>query len=472
MYLSSKRKIFIQIKKLFIAFFIFLCTQAFSQSKPNIIFIFIDDMGYSDLSCFGNKEIKTPNIDRLAKEGMRFTNYYDNSPICSPSRVAAITGNYPSRNRIYSYLDSREKNKQRGMADYLDSSVQTIAKTLKHAGYATAHFGKWHVGGGRDVDDAPLPQAYGIDESLTSFEGLGDRVLYKNHDLSAASAKLGQGNITWIDKHEESAILVDRSINFIEHNKNKPFYLELWPDDVHDPYQPDTGWRKQFSLYANNHYKQDFYAVLNNLDKQIGRLIDKLDALNLSNNTLIILCSDNGPTDWPFYYKEGYWPPASADPFRGRKWSLYEGGIRTPFIARWPGKIKAGTTNDSSIISSIDFLPTIINIAGVSSHQTNHDGEDISAALLGRSFQRKQPLYWEYGRNEYYLKPGNPRFVSPNLAIRSNNWKLLMNDDGTRTELYNLQNDPAENNNIADVHPEIVQQLSALLLQWRRSLPD
>ncbi len=443
-----------------------------AQQKPNIIFIFIDDMGYSDLSCFGNKEMQTPNINKLAKQGIKFTNYYDNSPVCSPSRVAAITGAYPSRYRIYSYIDSREKNKQRGMADYLDSSAPTTAKLLKQAGYATAHFGKWHLGGGRDVDNAPLPSAYGIDECLTSFEGLGDRVLYRNDALSEQSAKLGHGKITWIEKHEESAILVDRSVDFIERHQHQPFYVELWPDDVHDPHLPDSTWRKQFSYYANNHYKQDFYAVVNNLDKQIGRLIDKLDALHLSKNTLIILCSDNGPTDWPYYYKEGYWPPASADPYRGRKWSLYEGGIRTPFIARWPGKIKEGSTNDSAIISSIDFLPTILHIAGLSSNQIKMDGEDISAALFNKTFQRQQPLYWEYGRNDYFLKPGNPRFVSPKLAIRDGDWKLLMNDDGTQTELYNLKKDASENNNVAASNEAVVNKLSSMLLQWRKSLPD
>jgi len=273
---TTKATIFFILVLLFV-----LSMHGYAQKRPNIIFIFIDDMGYSDLSCFGNKEIETPNIDRLAKEGMRFTNFYDNSPICSPSRVAAVTGRYPAYYRINSYLDSREKNRQRGINDYLDSSAQTIAKTLKKAGYATAHFGKWHLGGGRDVGYAPLPQAYGIDESLTSFEGLGDRVLYKDHDLSEASAKLGQGNITWIEKYQESEILVSRSIDFIERHAEQPFYLELWPDDVHDPYQPDTSWREEFSAYANNHYKQDFYAVLANLDKQIGRLTDKLDALNL-----------------------------------------------------------------------------------------------------------------------------------------------------------------------------------------------
>lgn len=451
--------------------FSFASINVQAQQKPNVIFIFIDDMGFSDLSCFGNKEMQTPNIDKLAKQGIKFTNYYDNSPVCSPSRVAAITGTYPSRYKIYSYIDSREKNQQRGMADYLDSSAPTTAKLLKQAGYATAHFGKWHLGGGRDVDDAPLPSDYGIDECLTSFEGLGDRLLYKNDNLSAQSAKLGHGKITWIEKHEESAILVDRSIDFIQRHQHQPFYLELWPDDVHDPYLPDSTWRKQFSYYANNHYKQDFYAVLNNLDKQIGRLMDKLDAFHLSNNTLIILCSDNGPTDWPFYYKEGYWPPASADPYRGRKWSLYEGGIRTPFIARWPGKIKANASNDVDVISSIDFMPTILHMAGITSTPANIDGEDVSNALLNKSFQRKKPLYWEYGRNDYFLKPGNPRFVSPKLAVRDGDWKLLMNDDGTQTELYNLKNDVAENNNVAANNDAVVKRLSAMLLQWRKTLP-
>ena len=194
-------------------------------------------------------------------------------------------------------------------------------------------------------------------------------------------------------------------------------------------------------------------------------MIDRLDALHLSQNTLVILCSDNGTTDWPFYYKEGHAPPASADPYRGRKWSLYEGGIRTPFMARWLGKIKGNTMNDSTIISSVDFLPTIMKIAGLSSDKMKIDGENISASLLNKPLQRKQPLYWEYGRNKYYLKPGNLRFVSPNLAVRDGDWKLLMNDDSTRTELYNLKDDVAENNNVADQHTDIIKRLSSLLLQ-------
>ncbi len=158
------------------------------KRRPNIIFIFIDDMGYADPSCFGNPSMKTPNIDRLAAEGLRVTQFYTNSPICSPSRVAVMTGQYPIRWRIHSYLESRANNRARQMADWLDPSAPTTARILKQAGYATAHFGKWHVGGGRDVGDAPLPREYGVDKSLVACEGLDDRILFSQKGRSGRSA--------------------------------------------------------------------------------------------------------------------------------------------------------------------------------------------------------------------------------------------------------------------------------------------
>ena len=175
-------------------------------SKPNVIIIFIDDMGYGDISCFGDKTIETPNIDALASNGIRLTNFYVNSPICSPSRVALNTGTYPMRHRIHSYIASSKKNKNRVMANYLDTSVNTMASTLRDNGYATGHFGKWHMGGGRDLGNVPLPTEYGFEKSFVSFEGVGDRLLFPNDNLSKQSSKLGRGKIVWAEKYESTRI--------------------------------------------------------------------------------------------------------------------------------------------------------------------------------------------------------------------------------------------------------------------------
>lgn len=444
-----------------------------ARQQPNIVFIFVDDMGYGDLSCYGNCELETPNMDRLADEGIRFTNYYVSSPICSPSRVGVTTGQYPSRHRINSFLASRKRNQKRDMANYLDPQAPSIARSMKATGYATAHFGKWHMGGGRDVDDAPLPQAYGFDESLVSFEGLGDRLLEKDqgNKLSKQSAALGQGDIQWVDKWQKTGIYVDRTIDFMEQHQDEPFYIHLWPGDVHDPHKPKPEWRDEFGEYDKDHYKRDFFAVLDHLDQQVGRVLDKLDELGLTNDTMVVLASDNGPTDWPRYYNEHYWPPGDTGAFRGRKWSLYEGGIRMPLMVRLPGLIPKGEVDDSTVIHSCDFFPTFCSMAGVSTPEVDFDGQDMSSVFRGNPTERNKPVFWEYGRDDSYLQPGNPRFQSPNLAIRDGQWKLLINDDETESQLYNLVDDQAETSNLANQHPEIAQQLSSQVLKWRKSLP-
>lgn len=441
------------------------------QPRLNVIFIFVDDMGYGDLSNYGNCELETPNIDRIADEGIKFTNFYCTSPICSPSRVAVTTGQYPARWRINSFLATRERNRKRDMADFLDPEAPSLARTFKNAGYKTAHFGKWHMGGGRDVDDAPLPQAYGFDESLVSFEGLGDRILQKGQPLSEANAKLGRGNIEWVEKWEMSGIYADRTIDFIKRNKDQPFYIHLWPGDVHDPHLPRPEWKEKFKTFAKDKYKRDFYAVLWNMDRQIGRVLDTFDEHNLTENTLVVLTSDNGPTDWPRYYNEHYWPPGDTGPFKGRKWSLYEGGIRMPFMARWPGTIPAGSSNTSSIMHSVDLFPTFCSLANVSTPGVTFDGINMASALKGKAQQREAPVFWEYGRSNFYLQPGNPRFRSPNLAVRDGQWKLLLNDNGSKKELYNLEKDKAEAENLVVKHPETAERLAGEVLEWRQTLP-
>ncbi|MBD8488256.1 sulfatase-like hydrolase/transferase [Echinicola sp. CAU 1574] len=431
--------------------------------------IFIDDMGYGDLSAYGNCDIQTPNMDRIGGDGVTLKRFYVGSPICSPSRVTLMTGQYPSKFKITSFLASRERNEKRGMANYLDENVTTIAKVFKRAGYSTAHFGKWHMGGGRDVGEAPLPTAYGFDESLVSFEGLGDRLLDKNDGLSKESAALGRGQVTWVEKHEKTPIYVDRTLQFIKENQGEPFYIDLWPNDVHDPFHPKEDHLGKFTDYANNHYFQEYLAVIYQLDKEIGRLLDGLEEMGVLDNTLIILTSDNGPTDWAYYYKENLNPPGDAGPFRGRKWSLYEGGIRVPFMARWPGHFRPGSLMESTVHAT-DILPTLVALLGLETPASDIDGEDRSQVLLGNASDRNEPIFWEYG-GEFDISPGNPRYRSPRLAILDGDYKLLMNKDSTQIELYNLRDDIAETNNIADTRPQMVSRLAGMLLDWKSKLP-
>ena len=439
-----------------------------TTARPNIVVVLVDDMGYGDLSAYGERRVSTPNIDRLAREGTRFTQYYANSPICSPSRVAMTTGTYPSRWRVHSYLESRARNRARGMADFLDPGAPTLARTLKQAGYATAHVGKWHMGGGRDVGDAPLPRAYGFDESLTSFEGLGERLLWKDR-LNDESAKLGQGPIHWTEKSETSRLYVDRAIDFMRRHQRTPFYVNLWPNDVHDEFMPRPEAVAAHRAAARSEEEAKFFAVLTEMDRQVGRVLDELRRLGLERNTIVVLASDNGPTDWPRYYRAGIAPPGSSGPFRGRKWSLYEGGIRMPLLVRWPAGTPAGRVDSTSVLSSIDLVPSLARLAGAPPPAgARLDGEDVSDALRGRPTSRRAPLFWFYPND---IKPGDTSFVTPTLAVRDGRWKLLVQPDGSGAQLYDLAADPGERDDRAAREPAVASRLADAAVAWRRALP-
>lgn len=445
--------------------------EAARPRAPNVVFILIDDMGYADLSSYGNTDIGTPNLDRLAVEGTKFTQFYVGSPICSPSRVAITTGRYPTRYGVTGHFSSRAENRERGMPDYLPTDAPAIARGFREGGYATAHFGKWHQGGGRDVDDAPLPQAYGFDESLVSFEGLGDRVLQEGHRLSEMSAELGQGAISWEPKHRTTEIYVDRSIDFIRRNADGKFYLHLWLNDVHDPFLPTEAQLAKFAAFSDEPYVQQYYAVIDEMDRQIGRLFDALDELELAEHTIVVAVSDNGPTAWPRYYREGKKPAGETGGLRGRKWSLYEGGIREPFLVRWPGRVPAGKVNDSTVVMSIDFFPTLYAMADLEA-PPGLDGEDLSDVLLGADRPRDEPVFWDYGRSPKLLQPGLKVDQSPHLAMRDGRWKILINEDGSRPELYDLETDRAESNNLLEADPERAAVLRDRLIGWFRRTAD
>ncbi len=440
-----------------------------SDKTPNIVNVFIDDMGWSDVSCFGGDVVQTPNIDRLASEGIKFTQYYVNSPICSPSRVALTTGQYPQRHRISSYLANRQSNRKRGIANWLSPKSPVLARELNAAGYATGHFGKWHMGGQRDVGDAPLIDRYGFDRSLTNFEGLGPRVLPlkdaydgsepQPHDLG--SANLGQGPIRWEDRSVVTAAFVGDAVSFIDQSQvlKKPFYINLWPDDVHSPFFPPEVLRD-----ATGESKRElYYAVLKAMDEQLGVLFDRIrNDPDLKENTLIVFSSDNGPE-----------PGAgSAKPLRGSKTYLYEGGIRSPLIVWGPGVLAddaAGTVNSTSVFSAIDLNRSLYSITGTPlPEKAVLDGEDLHETLLGNANEsRKAPIFWRRPPD----RPGTKQEPNSDLAMREGKWKFHVNYDGSGAELYDLNTDVSESNNVADANKDLVARFKKMLLAWNSELP-
>lgn len=442
-----------------------LSSQA--ATRPNVILVFIDDMGWGDFSCFGNQDAKTANIDRLASEGIRFEQFYVNSPICSPSRTAISTGQYPQRWRITSYLNNRKSNEERGVAQWLDPKAPMLARSLQQAGYATGHFGKWHMGGQRDVDDAPPITAYGFDESLTNFEGMGAKLLpltlkpgqTEPGKIWADAERLGQP-VKWMQRSEITGGFVDAAIPFMEkaEREGKPFYVNLWPDDVHSPFWPPV------AKWGDGTKRTLYLAVLEEMDRQFGKLFNYVrSSEKLRDNTLILICSDNGPE-----------PGAGqAGPFRGFKTHLYEGGVRSPLIVWGPGLVakgKAGTVNRESFIAAFDLVPSLLAITGTPQPTPGLlDGVPMHEVLLGRSdASRDQPLFFRRppDRDSFYGAEN-----LPDLAVRHGRWKLLCEYDGSRVELYDLETDRGETKNVAVEQPRIVRRLTERVLAWNEIMP-
>ena len=427
-----------------------------AERKPNILLILTDDMGYGDVGCYGGKFAPTPNLDRLAREGIRFTQYYSASPICSPSRTGLTTGMEPARWRITSYLQTRAGNRRCEQADFLDPNAPSLARTLRSAGYATGHFGKWHMGGGRDVTNPPPFAAYGFDEHAGTWESP-----QPHPDITST-------NWIWsphdkVKRWDRTAFFVDKTLDFLRRHPNQPCYINLWPDDTHTPWVPS---QERLGQYPNGPAEErKFRAVLDEYDRQMGRLFAGLKELGLDESTLVIFTSDNGPL--PSFRG------SRSGNLRGSKLSLYEGGTRMPFLVRWTGRVPSGRLDELSVLSALDLFPSLCRIAGVPLPETPRlDGADMSAALLGTPTVRTAPLHWEYGRNTNAFDfPKPPRDRSPNVAIREGSWKLLINPDGSGAELYDLASDPKEEQNVASTRPEVAQRLSGQALSWRKTLP-
>ena len=424
----------------------FIPVPAAAADKPNIVFVLADDLGPGDLGCYGGKIAPTPNLDRMAREGIRFTRYYSAAPVCSPSRCGLLTGMFPARWQITSYLQTRAGNTGCEQADFLDPAAPSLPRALLSAGYATAHIGKWHLGGGRDVTNAPPFAAYGYDEGVGTYESP-----QPHPDITAT---------TWIwspkdkvKRWQRTAFFVDKTLDFLARHKSQPCFVNLWIDDPHTPWVPGD------DALPKGDTRERLARVLVENDRQIGRLMDALPA-----NTFLLFASDNGPLP-TFEAKR-------TGSLRGSKISLYEGGVRMPFIARWSGNIPAGRVDDETVLSAVDMLPTLCAIADAKAPEKfTLDGEDLSGAVLGKPTKRRRPLLWEYGRNEKFFKYPKGTDRSPNLAILDGKWKLLIDADGSGAELYDLSHDSKETRNLVDVDTDIARRLSEKAIAWRKSLP-
>lgn len=424
-----------------------------TEKAPNIVIFFTDDQGYQDVGCFRSPLIKTPHLDQMAKEGVRFTDFYSASAVCSPSRAALLTGCYPLRVGVPVVLWPASKTG-------LSNSEVTIADMLKEQGYATACIGKWHLG------DQPefLPNKQGFDfyfgipysndMSVNRGFKLAKDIVYKEGMTldSLEEEKWRRGKVPLMRQDEVIEYPVDQTaltkryteeaVKFIQEKRDSSFLLYIAQTMPHVPLyaSPDFKGKSERGLYGD---------VIEELDWSMGQILKTLKDLGLDENTLVIFTSDNGP--WNLKNGHG----GSALPLRGFKFDTYEGGMRVPMIAQWTGKIRAGSIC-SEIASTIDFLPTIAKITGAVLPQSTIDGEDIWPLLSGDE-EAKTPHEAYYYYSDTVLQ-----------AVRSDDWKLRVIKD--KTELYNLKTDISESENLAVQYPEKVKEMKLIMSEYDEDL--
>ncbi|MBN2313691.1 MAG: arylsulfatase [Sedimentisphaerales bacterium] len=427
-----------------------------SQDKPNIIFILADDLGYGDLGCYGQTQIKTPYIDQMAAQGMRFTDHYAGCTVCAPSRCSLMTGLHTG----HTYVRGNKEIKPMGQLPLLPDTV-TMPKVLKKVGYTTALTGKWGLGG---PDSTGIPNKQGFD---TFFGYLCQRhahnyypeFLFRNEeriplpDNKVANPREDGAGVAVERGQYSHDMIADEALKFIEKNKDCPFFLYM---AVTLPHANNEAGKKGMEIPDYGIYKDKDWpepqkghaAMISRLDRDLGRVIETLKRLGIDKKTLVLFTSDNGP------HREGGANPEFFDsngPLRGNKRDLYEGGIRVPLIARWPGKIQAGTVSHH-ISAFWDFLPTFAELTGAECPSST-DGLSMLPTLLGQSGQQKlhEFLYWEFHES------------GSKQAVRMGDWKAVQFNASGKLEFYNLKEDIGEENNIAGDHPDIVAEIKEYL---------
>ncbi len=457
------------------------------HDKPNIIFILIDDMGWKDLSCYNSTFYETPNIDRLAAEGIRFTDAYAAAPTCSPTRASIMTGKYPTTVGVSSHIDHSGRNHPlKGKlveASYLRELPLTetsLARTLKQNGYNTWHVGKWHLG-----NLQCYPENHGFDVNIGGCElGMpspgGYFSPWKIPTLDEENVPEG----TYLTDH-----LTDRAIDLIQKNRNsgKPFFLNMWYYSVHIPIQAKEEKIRKYRekarklgldrkdpfveggklpterLKGRNIQRRtiqsdpEYAAMIESLDENIGRLMDCLREQGQEEDTLVVFTSDNGG----LATAEGS-PTCNLPLAEGKGWK-YEGGVREPLIIKWPGQTSAGAVTDEPVTSP-DFYPTLLEAAGLDPMPEQHtDGESFHSLLKGESWSRKQPLFWHF---PHYGNQGD----TPGCAVREGPWKMIEFFEDDHVELYNLDEDPGEDHDVAGQHPEKAAELQNKIHEWEKKV--
>ena len=438
-----------------------------TSNKPNIVLILVDDLGWIDTGCYGSKYYETPNIDKLAADGMRFTNAYAACAVCSPTRAAVMTGRYPARLGVTDWIRSRfqggkiPENKKNPTeyvggknkkllcppnALWMELEEITIAEALKPAGYTSCHIGKWHLG----ADDW-YPDRQGFDFNIGGCD-FGQPPNYFDPYF-----RKGQGAIPTLEPHRKGEYLTDReadeAVKFIHNHKDKPFFLYMAHYTVHTPIQAKKELIEKYKAKPPTNQKNPTYAAMvESLDDAVGRICSTLDELNLAENTIIFFTSDNG----------GLLGPTNNAPLRSGKGFPYEGGIREPLIVRWPKVVKPGTVSNEPV-TSVDYFPTICQAAGVPlPNDRDIDGVSLLGHLKSNGTRElnRHALYWHF--------PHYRGKIVPYSIIREGSWKLIKRYEGKPFELFNLKSDLSEENDLSKIYPTKTRQLDAKLRRWLR----
>ncbi|HHC7201706.1 TPA: sulfatase-like hydrolase/transferase [Vibrio parahaemolyticus] len=430
-------------------------TQAAPVEQPNIIIILADDMGYGDPSSYGGTE-HTPNIDELAEEGMKFTDFHTSGSVCSPTRAGLITGKYQQRTGVDGVINAKPNHPSHTIG--VDPTKHDVyPNLLKEEGYTVGLFGKWHVG----YESQYHPMKFGFDE----FKGyLSGNIDYFSHIDQAGNHDWWHGNRKVHEEGYSTHLITDYSVKFIEKNKDKPFMLMVSHESVHYPWQGPTDniQRGPNATSPNTSTGPEAYrAMLKDLDNSVGEIKDAVESAGIADNTLIIFTSDNGPHKF-----------SSSGPFRDWKGTVYEGGHRVSTIAWQPNKIEAGSLTTETAMS-FDLVPTMLELAGSDYDTTKLDGVSLVPALEGKKLKERD-LFW---RNGGVIKSQDDELVAKDTmkAVREGNWKLVAHPYYSKVELYNLADDRSEKINLANKKPEITARLTKKLKDWEsemlKSLP-